>query len=139
MVIMEKRCTLDSFVTGFIAGLASSHVRMISTEGLEWKTAYTFNEWVKNGHSENLRFTFHLPDYEIDDPSNQYVSNRDLRQAFIAAASRGLFAVNENTLHFTIENEREAGLYLDNVPGSHESWIVLAELFLKTFSNHIYL
>lgn len=122
-------------MTGFTAALAVKNRSQILLDGLDWKIAYTFHQWRNNDTIEEIEFKFHFPQYDINFSTNKDVYNGDLRNAFNAGISRGLFVVNEETLLINIHSPEEARLYFNNIPGGKQIWIELAELFIGLFPH----
>lgn len=132
---MENKCSLNSFVTGFTAGLASKDRSLLLAEELDWKIPYVFHEWNEEKLTKTINFRFNMPYYMYGKVENKHVYNSDLRNAFNNGTQRGLFVLDENLFRFTIQSSQEAELYLNSVPGDNKIWLNLAEIFLHVFPH----
>jgi hypothetical protein len=132
----SSRITLNVFMTGLIAGLASRRVKVVTIGGPSFYAAVVkvFEELEKRASADptiNLRFWLTQDELHKDSP--------EIRDSITSAVQRRLVSLDNptyQTMRMKIDGPEEASAYLESLPGGPDLYLELAAVFTRVYPEY---
>lgn len=123
--------TLDDFMTGLLAGLATQGVSVVSIRGRQFYSAiakvFTELRDAQEAQGLDLRFRIRL--------NPVYGDSADVREAITRAVQRDIISL-DNPVYQDMRlkiGQTDADLYLSELPGGKDIYVDLARRFMSSY------
>lgn len=128
-----QRITLDDFMTGLLAALASFGARAISIDSTRFHAAVhaAFCELESTCAGDGPRLAFWITRHPV------YRDSADIREGIARAAVWGLVTFDSPrfaTMRILF-TEQESSVYLENLPAAPDIYRRIADVFLSVYTN----
>lgn len=129
-----RSLTLDDFITGLLAALASEGVAVISIREQEFYSAVeaAYELLTERADELHIELLFHVA------VSRVYQDSPDVREALTRAVQRDLVSLDNpeyQDLRLKVSGDEALG-YLTDLPGGHALFVELAHNFTSHYPHH---